>query len=259
MATISTGRRLFLLPQVIDSFILSEFFFYLIVLLASFVLLTEVFNFFELLGDVFRNQIPIRKLLLVPVLPDAEADLRRRAGECTGGRAGDFRNAHKEQRNYGAQGVRGEPLPAIDADTDRLWRDERRRCLPSITMSIPEANLIQDALRNEIKGRAVQTYLNPNRKWIFGRGSRIYYYKLFDPNEDILGGVSVYQLDPQTFRLTRQVSRGTRALGTETEDVDFSERVGARVSVRTRQLQTFPNQTATFAELDESPAYFGPK
>jgi hypothetical protein len=35
---------------------------------------------------------------------------------------------------------------------------------------VPEANRRQDALRNEIKNRPVQTYLRPDRKWIFGRG-----------------------------------------------------------------------------------------
>ncbi len=47
---------------------------------------------------------------------------------------------------------------------------------------VPEANRRQDAIRAEIKGRPVQTYLRPDRKWIFGQGSRIYYYKYFDPD-----------------------------------------------------------------------------
>jgi lipopolysaccharide export LptBFGC system permease protein LptF len=48
---------------VIDTFVLSGFLFYFVTLLTSFVLLTEVFNFFELLGDTFRNNIPMAELL----------------------------------------------------------------------------------------------------------------------------------------------------------------------------------------------------
>ena len=46
---------------------------------------------------------------------------------------------------------------------------------------VPGANRRQDALRDQIKGRLTQTYLNPNRKWIMGTESRIYYYKYFEP------------------------------------------------------------------------------
>ena len=49
---------------------------------------------------------------------------------------------------------------------------------------LPDANRKQDALRNEIKGKPVQTYLHPERKWIFGQGSRIYYYKYFDHQQE---------------------------------------------------------------------------
>ena len=43
------------------------------------------------------------------------------------------------------------------------------------------ANRKQDALRDEIKGRATQTYLRPDRKWIMGyNSSRIFNYKYFD-------------------------------------------------------------------------------
>src|SRR5208283_26644 len=45
---------------------------------------------------------------------------------------------------------------------------------------LPHANKRQDALRNTIKGKPTQTYLNPDRKWIFGQHSDIYYYELFD-------------------------------------------------------------------------------
>jgi hypothetical protein len=51
---------------------------------------------------------------------------------------------------------------------------------------LPHTNKRQDALRNEIKGKPAQTYLRPDRKWIFGQHSDIYYYQFFDPDRDVL-------------------------------------------------------------------------
>jgi LPS export ABC transporter permease LptG len=117
---------------------------------------------------------------------------------------------------------------------------------------IPDANRKQDALRNEIKGKPVQTYLHPERKWIFGKGSRIYYYKYFDNLENVMGNVSVFELDPKTFDLRREIS---------------AERAQWQPAMRTwifqsgwvRQVRptTFTRfQVMTFAELDEPPDYF---
>jgi lipopolysaccharide export LptBFGC system permease protein LptF len=50
------------LPQIVDTYILSNFLFYFAVMLASFVSMTEIYNFFELLGDMVRNNIPLSKV-----------------------------------------------------------------------------------------------------------------------------------------------------------------------------------------------------
>ena len=70
---------------------------------------------------------------------------------------------------------------------------------------LPHANKRQDALRNLIKGKPAQTYLNPDRKWIFGQHSTIYYYQLFDSDRNQFGSLSVFQFDPTTFQLTNRV------------------------------------------------------
>ena len=46
---------------------------------------------------------------------------------------------------------------------------------------LPSANKKQEALRSHIKGRPPQTYYRPDRKWIFGQQSRIFYYNFFEP------------------------------------------------------------------------------
>ena len=51
-----------MLPQILDTYILTNFVFYFTVLLASFVSMSQIYNFFELLGDIVRNQISLAKV-----------------------------------------------------------------------------------------------------------------------------------------------------------------------------------------------------
>jgi hypothetical protein len=51
-----------LLPQILDTYILTNFVFYFTMLLASFVSMSQIYNFFELLGDIVRNRIPLAKV-----------------------------------------------------------------------------------------------------------------------------------------------------------------------------------------------------
>src|SRR5205823_13151422 len=66
---------------------------------------------------------------------------------------------------------------------------------------LPHANKRQDALRNEIKGKPAQTYLNPQRKWIFGAHREIYYYEFFDGERNQFANLSVFSIDPKAFAL----------------------------------------------------------
>src|SRR5260370_20173365 len=69
---------------------------------------------------------------------------------------------------------------------------------------LPYANQRQDALRNQIKGRPPQTYKQPER-WIFGQNSKIYNYDLFDPAQNLFGGLTVLEIDPLTFEIRRRL------------------------------------------------------
>ena len=51
-----------LVPQIVDTYVLTSFVFYFVVMLASFVMMTEIYNFFELLSDVIRNNIAMSKV-----------------------------------------------------------------------------------------------------------------------------------------------------------------------------------------------------
>jgi lipopolysaccharide export LptBFGC system permease protein LptF len=68
---------------------------------------------------------------------------------------------------------------------------------------LPYSNQRQDEYRNVIKGRAPQTYRDPQRKWMAGSDDRIYHYNYFDPNLDLFGGISIFEFKPDTFELSR--------------------------------------------------------
>ena len=49
-------------PQIIDHYVLTSFLFYFALLLASFVLMTHVYTFFELLSDMLKNNIAMSQM-----------------------------------------------------------------------------------------------------------------------------------------------------------------------------------------------------
>src|SRR4029079_16361885 len=70
---------------------------------------------------------------------------------------------------------------------------------------IPHANKRQETLRNQIKGKPAQTYLRPDRKWIFGQQNTIYYYEFYDPDQNRFANISLFQFDPKTFQMTKRI------------------------------------------------------
>src|ERR1700730_10506086 len=54
--------RLFLVPQVVDTYVLQTFLFYFGMLLLSFVLMTHVYTFFELLSDIVKNHVAMARV-----------------------------------------------------------------------------------------------------------------------------------------------------------------------------------------------------
>jgi LPS export ABC transporter permease LptG/LPS export ABC transporter permease LptF len=249
-----TGRLHFL-PQILDTYILSNFLFYFALLLTSFVLMTNVYTFFELLGDLIKNQVPMTKMLaylffLSPkLIYDSTPISVLVAVLVTFG----VMAKHNEVTAFKATGV-------------SLYRLALPVLLASLVVSgglfefdysgiLPEANRRQEALRDEIKGRAPQTYLRPDRKCIKGVGNRIYYYKYFDPRAALMAGVNVYEYDNKPFRLKRHVSaeraRWEPALNAWIFENGWTRDFKTRVETTG---QTF--KAVTFPELDEPPSYF---
>jgi len=121
---------------------------------------------------------------------------------------------------------------------------------------LPETNRKQDAIRDEIKGRPVSTYLRPDRQWTAGQGDRIFYHLYFDSANKVLAGINLYDFDPKTSQLRRHIS-AERARWDDTRSVWVFENgwvrgiEDARVPV---YYETFT--TRSFPDLHEDPAYF---
>ena len=217
-----------------DTYILSTFLTYLVLMLASFVSLVLIFNFFELISDMLRNNISLWKMftylfflspqLIYELLPPSVLVAVLAA--------------------FGVMSKQNE-ITAFKACGVSLFRLAAPILVGSTLLSgglfafdfyyVAGANRKQDALRDEIKGRATQTYLKPDRKWIMGyNSSRIFNYKYFDNSgeESSMNEASVFELEPKTFRLMRQIYARQRALERPAENLGLRGRLDLRIQGR---------------------------
>jgi lipopolysaccharide export LptBFGC system permease protein LptF len=116
-------------------------------------------------------------------------------------------------------------------------------------------------LRNVIKGRPTQTYLNPRQKWMMGQKplpgepGRIYYYEFFDRDRNEFANLSVFEFDPATFQLTRRIFAKRAVWNAGSSEWAFEsgwvrDVQGANVTNYRTFLKT------SFPELRATPAYF---
>jgi LPS export ABC transporter permease LptG len=253
---VSTRRRVFSasFPTLLDDYVLRDFFLYLGMILATFLVLVLVFTLFELLGDILRNQVPasvvaeyllnVTPYLLYNVAPLVMLlavlvtfGLMNRSNEITAIKATGISIYRIVTPVIAAAAVLAAAL---------FFADE---------FYLPHTNKRQEALHNQIKGKPPQTYLRPDRKWIFGQSSDIYYYQFFDPDRNQFGNVTVFQLDRASFAITRRV-HAERAHWADKLNRWIYEQGWDR-SFNVSAISDYrPFDVATFPELPEAPAYF---
>ena len=245
-----------LLPQLVDAYVLNSFFFYFAVLLTSFVMMIHIFTFFELIGDIVRNRIPVSQVMeylvfLTPELIYETAPLSVLVAVLI--TFGVF-TKNNEVTAFKACGVSAYRLavPVLLASTvlsGALFAFDH--------YYVPDANRRQDALRSVIKGKAPQTYLRPDRKWIYGKSDRIYYYKGFDAEENVMVGVNVYELNPRTFRLTRHIQAEKARWEPDTHTWIFQNGWSRDFDGDSPgAFHDFRGQVQPFPHLDEPPNWF---
>jgi LPS export ABC transporter permease LptG/LPS export ABC transporter permease LptF len=240
--------------SLVDSYILTGFTFYFIVILAALVLLTDVFTFFDLLGDIVKNHIPMSHVfeylfflnpyLIYVLLPIAVLvailvtfGILTKNNEVTA-----FKACGVSLWRLGMPVLMGSMLLTVGLFAfDYYW--------------VPEANLKQERLRDEIKGRQTRSHENPEQKWIFGQGSRIYYYKYFDGAKKEMLGVYVFELEPNTYDLRGEIAAEKAQWQPDQHTWLFTNgRSKMLDGINDRDYKTF--QTATFPQLTERPEWF---
>lgn len=247
-------RRMARFPLLIDLCLLRDFVSYFLMTAAGFLLLIEVFTFFELLDDIARHHpapgvVANYFVFLAPLLFYQLAPLAALVAALA---TLAVMNKYNEVTAYKASGV-------------SLYRLSVPLLAAGILLAValfgldatvlPYASRKQDALRNEIKGRPAQTYFQPSLHWIFGRDNKIYNYELYDADKELFAGLNVFELDPRSFALRRRVYA---------RQADWQPALHAWVLeqgwIRDFRGQTpvayYPFKVATLPELSEPPTYF---
>jgi LPS export ABC transporter permease LptG len=252
----ATRFRLFRIqfPTLLDDYVLSEFTVYLGMILSTFLILLLVFTLFELLGDILRNQISplIVGEYLLNVSPYFLYQITHIAMLLA------------VLITFGLM-QRSNEITAMKATGTSIYRVVVPVLLSASMVAaglfffeqfyLPHANKRQDALRNLIKGKPPQTYLRPDRKWIFGQNSDIYYYQFFDPDRDVFGNISVFQFDPATFQITKRVYATRSRWADQMQRWVFEE--GWERDLRGSAIDNYREfEVATFPQLNEQPTYF---
>jgi LPS export ABC transporter permease LptF/LPS export ABC transporter permease LptG len=255
-ARVARRRRVFFarFPMLLDDMVLRDFALYLAMIMGAFLSLLLIFTLFELVGDILRNQIPpivVGEYLLnvTPFFIYKLAPLSMLLAVLI---------------TFGLM-TRSNEITAIKATGISVYRAIVPVLIAAFMIAIalfffdqfylPHANKRQDALHNLIKGRPAQTYLLPDRKWIKGTGSTIYYYRLFDPDRNEFGSLSAFKYDPVTFQLTERIY-ANRAHWADSLQKWVCEQGWDR-QLRGAAIEDFREfDVATFPSLNEPPSYF---
>ena len=246
-------------PRILDEYVVREFLNTFLLVLTGFVLLMLVFTFFDLVGDIIRNHIPLPTVgaYLVNLTPDMLYQIAPLAVLIATLVTFGVLNRNSEIIAMKATGISlyrlVVPIVSIAAVLSV--------CLFLFDQYyLPQANRRQEALRNIIKGRPAQTVLHPEHNWIFGQPragepGRIFYYEFFDSDRKEFANLSVFEFDPSTFSLTRRIFAARVLHDADKDSWRFEDgwvrdMVGAEPTAYREFKQT------TFSEIHEDPGYF---
>ncbi|MBS1805891.1 MAG: LPS export ABC transporter permease LptG [Acidobacteria bacterium] len=245
-------------PRLLDAYVVREFFGMFLLVLGSFVMLMLVFTFFELVGDIIRNHIPLGMVgdYLFNLAPSMIYTITPLAVLIAVLVTFGVLNRNSE-------------IVAMKATGISLYR----LVVPVVSISavlavglfvfddyyLPAANRRQEFLRSTIKGRPPQTFLHPEEKWIFGQSgkgepARIFYYQFFDRDDDAFANISVFEFDPSTFALSRRIYASRAVWDEKAENWHFLNGWVRDIDATKRDYKEF--KTTTFSEIQEDPSYF---
>ena len=240
--------------QILDLYVLRSWLFYLAILLVTFTGIYIIFDFFQLLGDIVRNHISAPLLLeyywyLIPQIAYLMLPLGILVATLV---------------SFGLLSKSNE-ITAIKSAGISLYRISVPILVCAGLFSgsmfllgnnyLPETNQQQDAIRNQIKGKPAQTMYRPDRQWIFGKSNKIYNYRFFDADLNVFANLSVFEVEPNDFRLKRRIY-AARAFWEPHIQRWVLEDGWVRNFSDGRVADYQPFAVHTFSELNEAPAYF---
>jgi len=251
-------------PLLLDDYVLRNFVSNLLLILASFLVLTIVFTFFELISDILHNKIhmfTVGEYLFdqVPSLLYLVTPLSVLLGVLV---------------TFGLMQKSNE-ITAMKATGISIYRTVTPILVISVFLAgglflldqwyVPYANKRVETLKNQIKGRPAQTYSRPDRKWIFGQNEKkhngqqpprkIYYYEFYEPDRNVFGNISSFELDPHTFQISKRMY-AARAHWSDNLQKWVFENGWERSFDGDNVTRYQPFEVQTFAELNEPPNYF---
>jgi LPS export ABC transporter permease LptG/LPS export ABC transporter permease LptF len=246
-------------PLILDDYLLREFLATLGLVLVTFVMLLLVFTFFELIGDIIRNKTPFVTVgdYLINLTPSMIYTIT------------PLSVLLAVLVTFGTL-QRNNELTAMKATGISLYRV----ALPVLAIAlvvaaalfafdetyVPTANRRQEALRSVIKGKPAQTFFRPDQKWMFGsqrpgKPDRIFYYQFFDPEHDRFANVTIFEIDPASFTISRRIYAATARWEPQVGQWIFENGwVRAFSGDAVKDYQPF--EVSTFPEIAERPQYF---
>lgn len=247
-------------PLILDEYVMGTFLRNFVLILASFVVLFQVFTFFELIGDIIKYRTPLVTvgdylLNLIPfILYNVTPICSLIAVLVT----------------FGAFS-RSSELTAMKATGMSLYRLIAPVLLVAAMLSaslfafdevyLPSANRRQEALLSTIRGKPAETFLRPDRQWMSGQPgrngepSRIFYYQYFDPYKDLFANLTVFEFKPGTFQLTRRIFASSAHWDEHLHGWVFEN--GWQRTFNGEAVGTYdPFTISSFPEIHEQPSYF---
>jgi len=253
------GKARSVFPRILDEYVVREFLDMFFLVLLAFVLLMLIFTVFELLGDILRHNIAWSTVgeYLINLTPSMIYLIAPLAVLIAVLVTFGVLNRNSEIVAMKATGISLYrlviPIVAISAimAVSLFLFDE---------FYLPQANQRQEALRNIIKGRPPQTFLNPEQKWIFGQPhpgepDRIFYYQFFDRDRNEFANLSIFEFDPSTFALSRRIFASRVFWDQATGSWRFQN--GWQRDIEGSSVTDYREFAQTsFSEIHEDPGYF---
>lgn len=193
-------------PRIIDRLVVTDLGRHVALVAAGLTSVFLVFTIFEHLTEIVRNQVPASVvvgyvLYLTPQVVAYMVPLAVLVGVMV---------------TFGLMAA-GSQVVALKASGQSIYRLAAPVVALALALSaalfavqnfvLPTTNRQQEELRQQIVSgvEPARTVHQTDRQWIFGKENRIFYYRHYDPTSDSFAHLSIFDLDPATFQITRRV------------------------------------------------------